>query len=143
VVVSLDNRSKWHVPLQTTGMILTSVGIFMGHHHKGREFPYTVCSGSDNCEPRQLKIDVMSSGTWDHGQDHHFSAYSGKPCVPPPRVYRGKARISTFMRYSKRLQGSISNSIYMKTRTARSLSAFMDTWARRSRSLDGPRYCWV
>ncbi|ORY16098.1 hypothetical protein BCR34DRAFT_476753 [Clohesyomyces aquaticus] len=31
-------RSKWHVPVQTTGSVLAIVGYFLGHKHKGRQF---------------------------------------------------------------------------------------------------------
>lgn len=31
-------RSKWHVPVQTTGTVLSIVGYFLGHKHKGRQF---------------------------------------------------------------------------------------------------------
>ncbi|EIW75228.1 hypothetical protein CONPUDRAFT_112498 [Coniophora puteana RWD-64-598 SS2] len=31
-------RSRWHVPLQSTGIALTIGGIFLGHAHKGRQF---------------------------------------------------------------------------------------------------------
>jgi len=31
-------RSKWHVPVQTTGSVLAIIGYFLGHKHKGREF---------------------------------------------------------------------------------------------------------
>lgn len=34
-------RSRWHVPLQSTGIALTVLGIIFGHTHKGRKFPYT------------------------------------------------------------------------------------------------------
>ena len=31
-------RSRWHVPLQTVGVILSIAGYFLGHAHKGRQF---------------------------------------------------------------------------------------------------------
>ncbi|KAK0466786.1 uncharacterized protein EV420DRAFT_1300036 [Desarmillaria tabescens] len=31
-------RSRWHVPLQSTGFALTLAGYFLGHKHKGRMF---------------------------------------------------------------------------------------------------------
>ncbi|KAF2847244.1 integral membrane protein-like protein [Plenodomus tracheiphilus IPT5] len=31
-------RSKWHVPVQTSGSLLAIVGYFLGHKHKGRQF---------------------------------------------------------------------------------------------------------
>ncbi|KAK0214953.1 hypothetical protein IW262DRAFT_253515 [Armillaria fumosa] len=31
-------RSRWHVPLQSTGFALTLAGYFLGHRHKGRMF---------------------------------------------------------------------------------------------------------
>ncbi|KAI1822731.1 hypothetical protein F4861DRAFT_532041 [Xylaria intraflava] len=31
-------KSRWHVPLQTTGVVLAILGYFLGHKHKGREF---------------------------------------------------------------------------------------------------------
>ncbi|MCJ1248271.1 hypothetical protein MMC30_005488 [Trapelia coarctata] len=31
-------RSRWHVPLQTVGVILSVAGYFLGHAHKGRQF---------------------------------------------------------------------------------------------------------
>ncbi|KAF2106792.1 hypothetical protein BDV96DRAFT_325534 [Lophiotrema nucula] len=31
-------RSKWHVPVQTTGSVLAVIGYFLGHKHKGRQF---------------------------------------------------------------------------------------------------------
>ncbi|KAL0953984.1 hypothetical protein HGRIS_005142 [Hohenbuehelia grisea] len=31
-------RSRWHVPLQTTGLALTVAGYFLGHAHSGRQF---------------------------------------------------------------------------------------------------------
>lgn len=31
-------RSKWHVPVQTTGSVLSVIGYFLGHKHKGRQF---------------------------------------------------------------------------------------------------------
>ncbi|GHJ84286.1 hypothetical protein NliqN6_0688 [Naganishia liquefaciens] len=35
------SKSRWHVPVQSTGIVLTIAGIFLGHHHKGRQFPAT------------------------------------------------------------------------------------------------------
>ncbi|KAF9026309.1 hypothetical protein BDZ89DRAFT_1134884 [Hymenopellis radicata] len=32
------SRSRWHVPLQTTGFVLTLGGYFLGHKHHGRQF---------------------------------------------------------------------------------------------------------
>ncbi|KAF5362445.1 hypothetical protein D9756_002412 [Leucocoprinus leucothites] len=32
------SRSRWHVPLQSTGFALTIGGYFLGHAHKGRQF---------------------------------------------------------------------------------------------------------
>ncbi|KAF8575535.1 hypothetical protein K439DRAFT_1655432 [Ramaria rubella] len=32
-------RSRWHVPLQSTAVVLTSVGYILGHKHSGRMFP--------------------------------------------------------------------------------------------------------
>ncbi|KAH9964406.1 hypothetical protein BJV74DRAFT_870509 [Russula compacta] len=32
------SRSRWHVPLQTTGVVLTLGGFILGHAHGGREF---------------------------------------------------------------------------------------------------------
>ncbi|TFK29592.1 hypothetical protein FA15DRAFT_663737 [Coprinopsis marcescibilis] len=32
-------RSRWHVPLQSVGFILTFGGYIVGHAHKGRQFP--------------------------------------------------------------------------------------------------------
>ncbi|KAF2678993.1 hypothetical protein K458DRAFT_394402 [Lentithecium fluviatile CBS 122367] len=37
-------RSKWHVPVQTTGSVLAIVGYFLGHKHKGRQFAPNVHS---------------------------------------------------------------------------------------------------
>lgn len=31
-------RSKWHVPVQTSGSLLAIIGYFLGHRHKGRQF---------------------------------------------------------------------------------------------------------
>lgn len=31
-------RSKWHVPVQTSGSFLAVIGYFLGHRHKGRQF---------------------------------------------------------------------------------------------------------
>lgn len=31
-------RNRWHVPVQTLGGVLTILGTFLGHHHKGRQF---------------------------------------------------------------------------------------------------------
>ncbi|KAF2263859.1 integral membrane protein-like protein [Lojkania enalia] len=31
-------RSKWHVPVQSTGTALAIIGYFLGHKHKGRQF---------------------------------------------------------------------------------------------------------
>lgn len=31
-------RSRWHVPLQTLGVVLAIVGYFLGHRHGGRQF---------------------------------------------------------------------------------------------------------
>ncbi|KAF2184704.1 integral membrane protein-like protein [Zopfia rhizophila CBS 207.26] len=31
-------RSRWHVPIQTTGSVLAIIGYFLGHKHKGRQF---------------------------------------------------------------------------------------------------------
>jgi len=31
-------RSKWHVPVQTSGSLLAVIGYFLGHRHKGRQF---------------------------------------------------------------------------------------------------------
>ncbi|KAF8631965.1 hypothetical protein AX15_002101 [Amanita polypyramis BW_CC] len=33
------SRSRWHVPLQSAGMALTSAGYILGHSHGGRAFP--------------------------------------------------------------------------------------------------------
>ncbi|PFH48652.1 hypothetical protein AMATHDRAFT_196247 [Amanita thiersii Skay4041] len=33
------SRSRWHVPLQSTGFLLTFTGYILGHSHKGRAFP--------------------------------------------------------------------------------------------------------
>ncbi|KIL69169.1 hypothetical protein M378DRAFT_190396 [Amanita muscaria Koide BX008] len=33
------SRSRYHVPLQSTGFALTFAGYFLGHGHKGRQFP--------------------------------------------------------------------------------------------------------
>ncbi|KAJ3799432.1 hypothetical protein GGU11DRAFT_501718 [Lentinula aff. detonsa] len=35
-------RSRWHVPLQSTGIALTLGGYILGHSHKGRAFPASV-----------------------------------------------------------------------------------------------------
>ncbi|KAI4213680.1 MAG: hypothetical protein LQ351_003646 [Letrouitia transgressa] len=35
-------RSRWHVPLQTAGGILTVLGYFLGHAHGGRQFKHNV-----------------------------------------------------------------------------------------------------
>jgi hypothetical protein len=35
-------RSRWHVPLQSTGYALTIAGYFLGHGHGGRSFPSSV-----------------------------------------------------------------------------------------------------
>ncbi|KZT25378.1 hypothetical protein NEOLEDRAFT_1133753 [Neolentinus lepideus HHB14362 ss-1] len=32
-------KSRWHVPLQSTGFVLTFGGYILGHSHKGRQFP--------------------------------------------------------------------------------------------------------
>ncbi|KAG9082070.1 hypothetical protein FS749_007132, partial [Ceratobasidium sp. UAMH 11750] len=32
-------RSKWHVPVQATAYLITTVGYILGHSHKGRSFP--------------------------------------------------------------------------------------------------------
>ncbi|TFK75059.1 hypothetical protein BDN72DRAFT_955393 [Pluteus cervinus] len=32
-------RSRWHVPLQSLGFLLTFMGYVLGHSHKGRQFP--------------------------------------------------------------------------------------------------------
>ncbi|KAK9480506.1 hypothetical protein V1514DRAFT_361865 [Lipomyces japonicus] len=32
-------KSRYHVPCQVAGAVFTIVGYFLGHHHKGREFP--------------------------------------------------------------------------------------------------------
>ncbi|KZF22602.1 hypothetical protein L228DRAFT_229761 [Xylona heveae TC161] len=37
-------RSRWHVPLQTVGAILSILGYFLGHAHKGRQFAKNVHS---------------------------------------------------------------------------------------------------
>jgi hypothetical protein len=37
-------RSKWHVPVQTTGSLLAIMGYFLGHKHKGRQFATNVHS---------------------------------------------------------------------------------------------------
>jgi hypothetical protein len=33
------SKSRWHVPLQSTALVLTIGGIFLGHGHGGRQFP--------------------------------------------------------------------------------------------------------
>ncbi|KAF9525129.1 hypothetical protein CPB83DRAFT_860057 [Crepidotus variabilis] len=33
------SRSRWHIPLQATGFLLTLGGYILGHSHKGRAFP--------------------------------------------------------------------------------------------------------
>ncbi|KAK1225866.1 hypothetical protein PQX77_011176 [Marasmius sp. AFHP31] len=33
------SKSRWHVPLQGTGFLLTAGGYILGHSHKGRQFP--------------------------------------------------------------------------------------------------------
>jgi hypothetical protein len=38
-------RSRWHVPVQSVGTVLTVSGYFLGHHHGGREFPETAHGG--------------------------------------------------------------------------------------------------
>ncbi|KIM90202.1 hypothetical protein PILCRDRAFT_811928 [Piloderma croceum F 1598] len=35
-------RSRWHVPLQSTGFAVTVAGYILGHAHKGRMFPASV-----------------------------------------------------------------------------------------------------
>ncbi|TFK48450.1 hypothetical protein OE88DRAFT_1684485 [Heliocybe sulcata] len=35
-------RSRWHVPLQSAGFVLTFGGYILGHSHKGRQFPASV-----------------------------------------------------------------------------------------------------
>ncbi|ORX33754.1 hypothetical protein BD324DRAFT_638450 [Kockovaella imperatae] len=35
-------KSKYHVPLQSTNVVLVFIAMWMGHHHGGREFPATV-----------------------------------------------------------------------------------------------------
>jgi hypothetical protein len=35
-------RSKYHVPLQVLNVALTYGAAYLGHHHKGRQFPATV-----------------------------------------------------------------------------------------------------
>ncbi|KAL7424243.1 hypothetical protein Q5752_001829 [Cryptotrichosporon argae] len=35
-------KSKYHVPLQSVGVVLTFAGSWLGHHHDGRQFPDTV-----------------------------------------------------------------------------------------------------
>lgn len=37
-------RSRWHVPVQTTGSVLAVVGYFLGHKHKGRQFSSNIHS---------------------------------------------------------------------------------------------------
>lgn len=37
-------RSRWHVPVQTTGSVLAIVGYFLGHKHKGRQFSSNIHS---------------------------------------------------------------------------------------------------
>ncbi|KAK7206308.1 hypothetical protein BZA70DRAFT_276265 [Myxozyma melibiosi] len=32
-------KNRFHVPLQVTGAVIAIVAYFLGHHHKGREFP--------------------------------------------------------------------------------------------------------
>ncbi|KAK9457503.1 hypothetical protein V1511DRAFT_493796 [Dipodascopsis uninucleata] len=32
-------KSRFHVPVQVAGVVFTIVGYFLGHHHKGRQFP--------------------------------------------------------------------------------------------------------
>ncbi|KAG9025583.1 hypothetical protein FRB95_009980 [Tulasnella sp. JGI-2019a] len=34
-------RNKWHVPVQTFGIVATLFGFYLGHHHGGREFHTT------------------------------------------------------------------------------------------------------
>lgn len=35
-------RSRWHVPVQTIGVILAVVGYFLGHAHGGRQFTHNI-----------------------------------------------------------------------------------------------------
>jgi hypothetical protein len=37
-------RSRWHVPVQTTGSVLAIIGYFLGHKHKGRQFTHNIHS---------------------------------------------------------------------------------------------------
>ncbi|OCK81771.1 hypothetical protein K432DRAFT_350365 [Lepidopterella palustris CBS 459.81] len=37
-------RSRWHVPVQTAGSVLSIVGYFLGHGHKGRQFSKNIHS---------------------------------------------------------------------------------------------------
>lgn len=36
------SRSKYHIPVQSVGIVITFVASYLGHHHGGREFPATV-----------------------------------------------------------------------------------------------------
>jgi hypothetical protein len=56
-------RSKYHVPLQSTGVALTFFGAWLGHHHGGREFPSSVSY-------TRYKLKLTETGAWCHGQDH-------------------------------------------------------------------------
>lgn len=38
-------RSRYHVPLQSVGIVLSLFGSYLGHHHGGREYPATVGYG--------------------------------------------------------------------------------------------------
>ncbi|KAF2811434.1 uncharacterized protein BDZ99DRAFT_384888 [Mytilinidion resinicola] len=35
-------RSRWHVPVQTTGSVLAVIGYLLGHKHKGRQFTHNI-----------------------------------------------------------------------------------------------------
>ena len=42
LIASQIIRSRWHVPLQVLGVILSIVGYFLGHAHGGRQFAHNV-----------------------------------------------------------------------------------------------------
>ena len=41
-VADIENRSRYHVPVQSVNVVLFYIGRYFGHHHGGRQFPSSV-----------------------------------------------------------------------------------------------------
>lgn len=51
------NRSRWHAPLQTMGIVVTLAGNWLAHHHQGRRFHQTAHEHFASCESHLVLVD--------------------------------------------------------------------------------------